>query len=247
MKKTFIAKLLVLGLVLTMLPMAAFAKEQKFEGQIDGDKPYFTDAGKPYGIKDDTRVDIFWNAAKNAYYYNSDDTSFSFTVPSSEPATPDTPDTPDEGTAPAATTTIDAITDNMVEATETATIVTVKVTAKNGVASAALSEAAQESLIAKLQEGKALTLKADVEGDATKVAYTLPGSLLATVAEKTGADMSLDLTVATVTIPSAALAKLGDYENVAVVAEKTEGAYVVAIMADGKAINEKVEGLVVKF
>lgn len=247
MKKNFIAKLLVLGLVLTMLPVAAFAESKPYAPGPEGtaeNKVYWTQAGNPYGIQGDTRVDLFFNKNNNTYYFNSDDTKFTITLPSNDTKTPETPA---DTTVPPVTVTIDAITDDMVEATETATIVTVKVTAKNGVASAALSEAAQESLIAKLQEGKALTLKADVEGDATKVAYTLSGSLLATVAEKTGADMSLDLTVATVTIPSAALAKLGDYENVAVVADKTEGAYVVAIMADGKAINEKVEGLVVKF
>lgn len=240
MKKKLIAKLLVLGLILAMLPTAAFASNKT--KVINPDKVVYNNGVYWYGGHQ-----VGWDGEN--YYYDSEDTDDNVGIGGSPSAggstSTDTPSTPAETEVPAVIDTIDEIKVEQVVVTAEGTTVTIKATVKDGVASVALTEAALEGL-AEQVEGSTLILVIDAE-NATKVAVSLPGKALAALAEKTGVDLVLKTPVATITIPNAALIGLKDATTVAIVAEVNEGVFVIAVMADGKAINDKIEGLVVKF
>lgn len=243
MKKKLIAKLLVLGLILAMLPTAAFASNKT--KVIDADKVVYNNGVYWYGGHK-----VVWNEQNQNYYYASEDTASdvgggSAGGGSSSSTDANTSTSTDKTEVPTVIDTIDEIKVEQVVVTAEGTTVTIKATVKDGVASVALTEAALESL-AEQVEGSTLILVIDAES-ATKVAVSLPGKALAALAEKTGVDLVLKTPVATITIPNAALIGLKDAATVAIVAEVNEGAFVIAVMADGKAINDKIEGLVVKF
>lgn len=243
MKKQLIAKLVVLCLALAMLPTAAFAAAMvPYHGTL------YEGANGVYGKVGGKNVNLFYR--DGAYYYNNDtNSSIGTSTGSSSTGTGSTDtstDTSVDVEVPDVIDTVEEIKADQVEVTEEGTTVTLKATVENGVASVAVTEAAVESL-AEQVKGSTLTIVVEAE-DATKVAVSLPGKALAALAEKTGADLVVESPVATITIPNAAMvSQLKDVTTVAVMAEANEGVYVIAVMADGKAINENIDGLTVKF
>ena len=229
MKKQFIAKLLVLGLALAMLPTVAFAA-RRVETTNPPDNSWS------------------WDASKNVYYKFVDDTNDNVGGGSTTPApAPSTPAGEVEKTE-----VIDAIetieADQVTVAEDGAVTVAIEATVKDGVASVELTDTAVESLAEQVKEGAAITLKVEAK-DAGKVAVTLPAKTLTAVAEKTGADLTVESGVATITIPNAALATVfANAASVEVSAEISDnGVIAIAVLADSKAVTKDIKGLVVKF
>ncbi len=150
MKKNLIAKLVVLGLVLTMLPTVAFAAQNRVDG-IPSDK------NTPYYYDEDAKV----------YYYYTEDTTPPV-PPASGSSTPSTPAAEDVTKLPDEPTT--EITKITVEGDKAE----LEVKVVEGVAYATVTE---EALNVEVK-GDTLTLTVKAEG-AKKVYVDLPGAALA--------------------------------------------------------------------
>lgn len=232
MKKQFIAKLLVLAMVLALVPTAAFATTwTKRPGKGDGTNQYY------------------WDAKNNLYYYYTEDVATTPAAPAApaEPAKPSEPSTTTEPAIPEVTETVEEFKADQVKATDEGTTVTITATVKDGVASVGVTAAAIESL-AEQVKGTTLTLDISAEG-ATKVAVTLPGKALVAMAQKTGVDVVMKSSIATITLPNTALTSiLKDATDIAMSAGiDANGAYAISVVADGKAVTNQIKGLVVEF
>lgn len=232
MKKQFIAKLLVLGLILVMLPTAAFAASLKYTGTVYG-------AGNNiYGYVNGKKVNL--SNKNGTYYYYVDDTS-SDAGGSTTTTTPSTPavDTvkPDEPL-----NTVDVVEAEQVEVAENGTLtVTLPAKVEDGVAYVALTENAVNNLEV---EGEALVLVVDSK-DATAVYLDMPVKALA----KLDKNVVVQSPIATITIPSSALTStLKDATTVTVGAQVTEsGVIAISVLADNKAVTKDIKGLVIEF
>lgn len=217
MKKQFLAKLLVLGMVLAMLPVAAFAADNTSNAVATDNNDY------PYGgiIFDD--------------YY--------FTVPdagedTSKTEEPTEPEKPAETEAPAEVTTNadgKTVATAAVEAEVTGTTATVAVSAET-----------VSSLVSQLVESKADVLVLPVAAEsATKAVVSVPAAALAEVAAQTNAAVTVESAVASVTISNEAIAAIVEgAETVEITAEANEdGTVTIALLADGVAVENIPGGL----
>ena len=212
MKKQLIAKLLVLGMVLAMLPTAALASAN-------------------------TATD----ASNNTYVYDFgfifDDYTFSGAETPAEPEKPAEPETPAE-TTPVETETN---ADGQVVAT-----VTVEAEVKGNTATVAVTAEAAADLVSKLVDSKADVLVLPVAAEsATKAVVSVPAAALAEMAARTDAALTVESTVANVTISNEALAAIVEgAETVEISAEaKENGTVSIALLADGKAVEDIPGGL----
>lgn len=236
MKKQFIAKLLVLAMVLALVPTAAFAKQSSTS--TDSDNPY---AGMVKVTGKPANGNYFYDCKNSSYYYYIEDTT------PSAPATSEAPAASEKPAIPEVLDTVEEIKDDQVEATDEGTTVTIKATVTEGVASVSVTAAAIESL-AEQVKGDTLTLNIEAAG-ATQVAVTLPGAALVAMAEKSGVDVVMQSSVATITIPNDAMTSvLKNADSIAMSAGiDASGKYAIAVMADGKPVTKDIKGLVVKF
>lgn len=122
---------------------------------------------------------------------------------------------------------------------------TIEVKVVGGTASVTLGTKAVESLADLAKNGEiVLEIKAD---GANKVDVSIPAKALATVAEKTGADLTIKSDVATVTIPNEALTtELGNSGNLSISVQATGSSVNFSIQASGKALKN-IKGLKVEF
>ncbi len=228
MKKQFIAKLLVLGLILAMLPTAAFAATVKYTGTR------YEGANGLYGIANGKKVNLF--ERNGTYYYFTEDTD------SSAGGSATTPVKVDEVKPPEVLNTVDVVEREQVEIAEDGNL-TVKLPTKveDGVAYVALTENAVNNLQV---EGEALILVIDSK-DATVAYLDMPVKALT----KLNVNVVVQSPIATITIPSGALTTtLKDASTVTVGAQVTEsGVIAISVLADGKAVTKDIKGLVVSF
>ena len=206
MKKQLIAKLLVLGMVLAMLPTAALASAN-------------------------TATD----ASNNTYVYDFGFIFDDYTFSGAE--------TPAEPEKPAETTPVETETnaDGQVVAT-----VTVEAEVKGNTATVAVTAEAAADLVSKLVDSKADVLVLPVAAEsATKAVVSVPAAALAEMAARTDAALTVESTVANVTISNEALAAIVEgAETVEISAEaKEDGTVSIALLADGKAVEDIPGGL----
>lgn len=230
MKKQLIAKLLALGLILAMLPTAAFAATVK--NNYIG--PRYEGANGLYGIVNNKKVNLF--ERNGTYYYFTEDTD------SSAGSTATTPVEVDEVKPPEVLNTVDVVEAEQVEIAEDGTLtVNLPTKVENGVAYVALTENAVNNLQV---EGETLVLVIDSK-DATMAYLDMPVKALA----KLNVNVVVKSPIATITLPSSALTTtLKDATTVTVGAQVTEsGVIAISVLADGKAVTKDIKGLVVEF
>lgn len=215
MRKQLLAKLLVLGMVLAMLPVAALAVENT-AGNTD--------------------------SSNKVYDYSNllDVIPVVFDTPTEEEDKTEEPETPAEPEAPAAVETVGEVATTTTEDGKVVATAAVEAAVADGAATVTVSEAAVKDLVAKLGDTKADVIVLTVDAkDATKATVALPATALAALAE-TEAGLTVQSTVATITVPKEILT--AGFETVEITAEvKEDGTYAIAVVADGKAI-ESVDG-----
>ena len=228
MKKQLIAKLLALGLILAMLPTAAFAATVKYSGTR------YEGANGLYGIVNGKRVSLFQR--NGTYYYFTEDTD------SSAGGSATTPVEVDEIKPPEVLNTVDVVEAEQVEIAEDGTLtVNLPTKIENGVAYVALTENAVNNLQVA---GESLVLVIDSK-DATMAYLDMPVKALT----KLNVNVVVKSPIATITLPSSALTTtLKDATTVTVGAQVTEsGVIAISVLADGKVITKDIKGLVVEF
>jgi len=115
----------------------------------------------------------------------------------------------------------------------------------NGKAAVTVSEKFVESL-AEQSTGDAMVIVIKAPG-ATKVETAMPGAALAAAAEKTGAALTVETPVATITIPNEALtAQFKDVGTVKISVQATGSNVGFSIAASGRAL-QAIKGLKVEF
>lgn len=215
MKKQFVAKLIVLGMVLAMLPVSAMAAQQRAITWDDN------------GIYTDSATgDVWWFEENgNQIYRPVYDTDYVGTVTPSAPATPAEP-------VPVETATNAA---GQVVATATITV-------DASAATAEVPAAAIESLIAQLADANVNVV---VLSAATEAPVSYPAASLVALAAATGADVVVGNAVATATVSAEAVAAVfANATSVQVApAVNEDGTFTIALLVDGNAVDiEKIPG-----
>lgn len=122
---------------------------------------------------------------------------------------------------------------------------TIKAKVVGGTARVNLSQKAVAAL-AEQVTGDALVIKIDA-ANATKVDVSMPAKALTAAATKTGADLTIESPVATITIPNEALATLfGDTGTVKISAQASGSKIGFTIQVSGKSLKN-IKGLQVTF
>lgn len=122
---------------------------------------------------------------------------------------------------------------------------TIKAKVVSGTARVNLSQKAVAAL-AEQVTGDALVIKIDA-ANATKVDVSMPAKALTAAATKTGADLTIESPVATITIPNEALATLfGDTGTVKISAQASGSKIGFTIQVSGKSLKN-IKGLQVTF
>lgn len=198
MKKQFIAKLLVLVMLLSMVPATALAVSGGGSNKIYGDNNIYRN--EIYGAIADTDV---------------------AELPSSSGIVIDK-----------TTTSADkiAVTDGEV---------VIKATVVNGTAKVKLTLGAVKKLANAVEDG-VITLTIDDEG-ASKLVVSLPAKGLTALAKATGADLTIQSSVSTISVSNALMAEAGTAGTVKITAEATEDGVTAAIAVNGKELKD-VEG-----
>lgn len=221
MKKQFVAKLIVLGMVLAMLPVSAMAAQQRAITWDDN------------GIYTDSATgDVWWfDEAGNQIYRPVYDTDYDY-VGTVTPSAPATPTEPEAEPVPVETATNAA---GQVVATATITV-------DASAATAEVPAAAIESLIAQLADAN---VNAVVLSAATKAPVSYPAASLVALAAATGADVVVGNAVATATVSAEAVAAVfANATSVQVApAVNEDGTFTIALLVDGNAVDiEKIPG-----
>ncbi len=208
MRKQLLAKLLVLGMVLAMLPVAALAAS----------------------------TDSTNEQSNEIYDYSSllDAIPVVFDTPAEEDEEKtEEPETPAE---PTAAETVGEVTTTTTEDGKVVATAAVEAVVADGAATVTVSEAAVKDLVAKLGDTKADVIVLTVDAkDASKATVALPATALAALAE-TEAGLTVKSTVATITVPKEILS--AGFETVEITAEvKEDGTYAISVIADGKALQ----------
>lgn len=194
MKKQFLAKLLVLALVLTLVPVAAFA--------ID-------------------------NEQTNVYYNDStNDTKVPGTI---TPAAPEE-ETPEESTVEVKTTTN----------ADGSTVATVAVssTVEGTVATATVDATAMNAIVAAAKDSDIVVLSIETPRNATEATASIAASALANLARQSKADLTVESSIATITIANADLAALASGATTVDITAKAVGDTIEIVVAkDGKAVE----------
>lgn len=245
MKKQQIAKLLVLGMVLAMLPISAFAATVT----VGPDDIHFEN-GAYYAIDPDTGIRYPVTHVGNGTY--------SYEVPDVTPVVPETPGREESAGKPAGgpaalspvvVETVGEVTAEVNDAGQVVASTAVKVEVRTetnaagetvSVAAAALTESAVAGLAGRLAEAKADVVILKIEsGAAGKAVVTFPAAALTSLALDTGADLTVASAVAAVTIPNAVLTALpagaGTMEVIA--GKNADGVITIALLAGGKAVD----------
>ncbi|MBD5161519.1 MAG: hypothetical protein HDT14_05780 [Oscillibacter sp.] len=192
MKKQFIAKLLVLVMVLAMVPATALAVSAA--GTSEGNNPY---GNNPYSGNKDTSVFL--------------------------PI--------DSNTSTAAA----ALGADKIAVEEGAAVINATVT--DDVATVMLTDAAVKKLADAVVDGK-ITLVINGE-DAGKINVCLPARALTSLAKKTSADLTIESSVATISISNDLItAKAGTSGIVKVTAEATENGVAASLWVNGKELKD---------
>lgn len=195
MKKQFIAKLLVLVMLLSMVPATALAVNGGGDRDNEG-----SNSNYPYRPIPDTEV---------------------ATPPSYTGMTIDK-----------ATTSADKIEIADGE-------VAIKVTVVDGAAKVKLSNGAVKKLAKAVVDG-VITLTIDDEG-ASKLTVSLPAKALRNLAKATGADLTIQSSVATISLSNALISDVGTAGTVKIVVEDGEDGVTSSIAVNGKELKD-VEG-----
>lgn len=220
MKKQLIAKLLVLVMALSMVPVAALAIDGG--GAVNGNAAVST---TPYNNPDDP--------------YNNPDTPDPTPTPDPDPTpTPDpVPDDSNTTTAPSAPAgtdpvVIDSIEDVKTETNEAGqTVVTATIEVADATAPVAVSEAAVDALVEQAQEGDVVAIVAPTTG-----AVSAPATKLAELIEKTGNAVSMGNNVAAVAVNKALINLAGNAEVKVEPVQNADGTISVPVTAGGKEI-----------
>lgn len=210
MKKQFVAKLLVLVMVLALVPMAALAADM---GVIANG-----------GVSTVAANDSLYN---NPYNVPVEDSP---TVP----ATPDTPTAkPSEPTVseekPEVVETIDDVKSET--NAEGETVVTATIEVKDATAPAEVSEKAVDALINQVKEGEVVSIVAKTSG-----AVSAPAAKLAALVEKTGKPVEVGNSVAAAKVNKALLDLAGAAELKIAPVKNTDGTISIPVTAGGKTI-----------
>lgn len=121
----------------------------------------------------------------------------------------------------------------------------IEATVVDGTATVVLSEAAVESLADLAQDGQ-IVLQIKDEG-AGKLSASFPAKALTALAQETGADLTIQSSVATISIPNEVLSnELGTSGNVKITAQATESSVGFTIEVSGKALKG-IKGVQVTF
>mgnify|MGYP006879955179 FL=1 len=209
MKKQFLAKLLALAMVLTMIPAVAVAADNAVSSDNDNG------SGNNGSGSTSTIPDVI-----------------PFLPPVFDTSTTTTKDTDTETTAPVEATNVDA-SDIAVSEDGQASI---EAKVVDGTASIVLSESAVESLADLVQDDE-IVLEIKAEG-AGKLNASFPAKALTALAKETGAALTIQSSVATISIPNEVLSnELGTSGNVQVSAESTDSVVGFTIQVSGKALK----------
>lgn len=215
MKKQFVAKLIVLGMVLAMLPVSAMAAQQR---------AITWDANGIY--TDSATGDVWWfDENGNQIYRPVYDTDYDY-VGTVTPSAPATPAEPEAEPVPVETATNAA---GQVVATATITV-------------DASAATAIESLIAQLADANVNVV---VLSAATQAPVSYPAASLVALAAATGADVVVGNAVATATVSAEAVAAVfANATSVQVApAVNEDGTFTIALLVDGNAVDiEKIPG-----
>lgn len=198
MKKQFIAKLLVLVMLLSMVPATALAVSGGGSNKIYGDNDIYHN--EIYGAVKDTDV---------------------ADLPSSSGIVIDK-----------ATTSADKIEVADGEVVVNATVV-------DGAAKVKLTLGAVKKLANAVEDG-VITLTIDDEG-ASKLTVSLPAKALTALAKATGADLTIQSSVATISVSNALMAEVGTAGTVQIKAEAAKSGVTATIVVNGKELKD-VEG-----
>lgn len=256
MKKQLIAKLLVFGMVLAMLPATALAlttgtiewdseKGVYYVTDDAGNKYYdFTDNGNgTYTYEPDTKPtpdpdpdptpdpdpDPTPDPDPDPDPTPDPDPEPDDSNTPTTPTNPTTPSTPATDTEPVVVETIDDVKTETNEQGQTVVTATIKV--EDATAPVAVSESAVEAIVSQAKEGDVVALVAETTG-----AVTAPATQLAKLIETTGNPVSLGNSVAAVAV-NATLAELAGGAEVKVEPVKNEdGTISVPVTAGGKVI-----------
>lgn len=208
MKKQFIAKLLVLVMVLAMVPVAAMAADMGViaNGGVStvaaGDSSY----NNPYEVDDST----------------------------TEPATPDTPTAKPSTPAvseeePEVVETIDDVKTETNAAGET--VVTATIEVKDATAPVEVSEKAVDTLISQAKEGEVVSIVAKTSG-----AVSAPAAKLTALVEKTGKPVEVGNSVAAAKVNKALLNLAGGAELKIAPVKNANGTISIPVTAGSKTI-----------
>jgi len=141
-----------------------------------------------------------------------------------------------------------AVTETKVDAADIAIAdgsASIEVKVVNGTASVALNDKAVESL-ADLAKGGEIVLEIKAEG-ASKLNASFPAKALTALAQETGADLTIQSSVATISIPNEVLSnELGTSGNVKISAQSTASSVGFTIQVSGKALKG-IKGVQVTF
>ena len=111
---------------------------------------------------------------------------------------------------------------------------TIKLTVKDGVASAVINDTIIDTLLEKAEDGKVVVA---LEGDdITQLNFTCSAKVLANVA-KSGADLVLKTSFGTITIPNELLAEIGNAGTVRIYISNTDDGITVNIEVAGELLD----------
>lgn len=218
MKKQFLAKLLVLVMVLSMIPgtlLVANAATNGNDGSVSNNGSVDEDGNTPSDTTPSTPGT------------DSEDKDLGDMTVSSEVAE---------------VTAVSVDTDDITVEEGSAKI---KVAVTNGQAKLALTTKAVNALADAVKGGE-LTLELDDEG-ATSLEITMPAKAMTNLAKESGADLTIKSSVAEISIPNNVLASaLGKAGNVTIKAEHTDKSIGFSIATGGKSLKN-VHGIKVEF
>lgn len=207
MKKQFIAKLLVLVMLLSMVPATVLTASAAGDNVGSGSS----------GGGDN---EIYRNKEHNEIYGAVKDTKVA-ELPSSSGIVIDK-----------ATTSAD-----MIEVTDGEVVV--NATVVDGTAKVKLTLGAVKKLANAVEDG-VITLTIDDEG-ASKLVVSLPAKALTALAKATGADLTIQSSVATISVSNALMAEVGTAGTVQIKAEAATSGVTATIVVNGKELKD-VEG-----
>lgn len=217
MKKQFIAKLLVLAMILAMVPATLLA------ASAAGDTDPCNTGCQGQQVPDDTKPS----------QKPDDDNTKPIELPAVVAGITASTDTSKTEEKP--TTTVDKLPENGAVEAEVV----------NGVASVGLSAEAVKSLANLAKDGEiVLEIKAVGAG---KVSVTFPAEALTALAKETGAALTIKSNVATITIPNDVLSgQMGTVGNVKITVESTSSNVGFDIEVDGEKLDG-LKGVKVEF